>query len=146
MLCLCSRMVVYGRRWFPGWSRQSSLWSTDTPSPPKVQMIHASNVILLWLHMSLWDDWSLGWSEKSKSWKMQKYWADSEPRHSTDFRTIFGIMNGWFVFCEIGQKCFTESGGSFGTLWRPDFKPLHCLRIWDWTHIFLILVTCLISE
>ena len=31
----------------------------------------------------------LGWSEKHKSWKMQKYRADSEPRHSTDFRTIF---------------------------------------------------------
>ena len=37
---------------------------------------------------------SLGWSEKHKSWKMQKYQADSEPRHSTDFRTIFGIMIG----------------------------------------------------
>ena len=34
----------------------------------------------------------LGWSEKHKSWKMQQVKADSEPCHSTDFRTIFGIM------------------------------------------------------
>ena len=59
---------------------------------------------------------SLGWSEKHKSWKMQKYRADSEPRHSTDFRTIFVIMIGCFVSCEIGQTYFTESGGSFETL------------------------------
>ena len=39
-------------------------------------------------------DFGIGWSEKHKSWKMQKYRADSEPRHSTDFRTIFGIMIG----------------------------------------------------
>ena len=58
----------------------------------------------------------LGWSEKHKSWKMQKYRADSEPRHSTDFRTIFVIMIGCFVSCEIGQTYFTESGGSFETL------------------------------
>ena len=37
---------------------------------------------------------SLGWSEKHKSWKMQKVGVDSEPRHSTDFRTIFGIRIG----------------------------------------------------
>ena len=49
---------------------------------------------------------------------------DSEPRHSTDFRTIFGIMIGWFVSCEIGQTYFTESRGSFGTLQHPDFKSL----------------------
>ena len=59
--------------------------------------------------------WSVGWSEKHKSWKMQQFKADSEPCHSTDFRTIFGIMIEWFVSCEIGQTYFTESGGSFGT-------------------------------
>ena len=37
---------------------------------------------------------TLGWSEKHKSWKMQLFKADSESRHSTDFRTIFGIMIG----------------------------------------------------
>jgi len=36
----------------------------------------------------------IGWSEKHKSGKMQKYQADSKLRHSTDFRTIFGIMIG----------------------------------------------------
>ena len=37
---------------------------------------------------------TLGWSEKHKSWKIQKYQADSKLRHRTDFRTIFGIMIG----------------------------------------------------
>ena len=59
---------------------------------------------------------ALGWSEKHKNWKMQKYRADSEPRHSTDFRTIFVVMIGCFVSCEIGQTYFTESGGSSETL------------------------------
>ena len=36
----------------------------------------------------------VGWSEKHKSWKMQMLRADSEPRHSTDFKTIFRIMIG----------------------------------------------------
>ena len=36
----------------------------------------------------------LGWSEKHKSWKMQQFKADSELRHSNDFRTIFGILFG----------------------------------------------------
>ena len=49
------------------------------------------------------DEYAVGWSEKHKNWKMQKYRADSEPRHSTDFRTIFVIMIGRFVSCEIGQ-------------------------------------------
>ena len=62
LLCLCCWMVVYGRRWLP-WR---SSWSSGTPSPPKVQVIHTSNVILLWLHMSLWDDWSL---KHTFSWK-----------------------------------------------------------------------------
>ena len=44
---------------------------------------------------------TLGWSEKHKSWKMQQFKADSEPRHSTDFRTIFGIMIGPFFLFEI---------------------------------------------
>ena len=38
--------------------------------------------------------YALGWSEKHKNWKMQKYRADSEPRHSTDFRTIFRTVIG----------------------------------------------------
>ena len=58
----------------------------------------------------------LGWSEKHKSWKMQKARADSKSRHTTDFRTVFEIMIGRFVSCEIGQTYFTESGSSFGTL------------------------------
>ena len=68
------------------------------------------------VHTILQSHYTLGWSEKHKSLKMQKYRADSEPRHSIDFRTIFGIMIGWFVLREIGQMYFTESGGNFGTL------------------------------
>ena len=66
--------------------------------------------------------YTLGWSEKHKSWKMQKARADSKSRHTTDFRTVFEIMIGRFVSCEIGQTYFTESGVRFGTLERPDFR------------------------
>ena len=52
---------------------------------------------------------------------MQKYRADSEPRHSTNFRTIFEIMIGLFVMLEFEQTRFTESAGSFKTPERPDF-------------------------
>ena len=44
--------------------------------------------------MHLFNQCKVGWSEKHKSWKMQKNRADSEPRHSTNFRTIFGILIG----------------------------------------------------
>ena len=64
----------------------------------------------------------VGWSEKQKSWKMQKARADSRSRHTTDFRTVFEVMIGRFVSCEIGQTYFTESGVRFGTLERPDFR------------------------
>ena len=32
--------------------------------------------------------YTVGWSEKHKSWKMQEFNPDSEPRHSTDFREL----------------------------------------------------------
>ena len=41
----------------------------------------------------------VGRSEKYKSCNFQKAEEDSEPRHSTDFRTVFGIVIGRFVFC-----------------------------------------------
>ena len=47
---------------------------------------------------------------KHKSWKCRNGQADSELRHSTDFRTVFGIKDQ--VFCEIKQTCFTDSKGS----------------------------------
>ena len=68
------------------------------------------------------DTFRIGWSEKHKSWKMQKARADSKSRHTTDFRTVFEIMIGRFVSCEIGQTYFTESRGRFGTMARPDFN------------------------
>ena len=42
----------------------------------------------------------------------QKENANSKPRHSTDFRTLFRITIRQFVSCEIRQTCFTESKGS----------------------------------
>ena len=81
-----------------------------------VRLKHLFPFLLLLLKLLFLGGWSIGWSEKHKSWKMQQFKADSEPRHSTDFRSIFGIMIGWFVLCEIGQTYFTESGGSFEIL------------------------------
>ena len=50
---------------------------------------------------------SLGWSEKHKSWKMQKVGVDSKPRHSTDFIIFFEIMIGIFVLRDFEQTCST---------------------------------------
>ena len=67
-------------------------------------------------------DSTLGRSEKHKSWKCQNPRADYIPRHSPDFRTVFGIEIGLLVLCENRQMCFTESKGRFDTMSRPDFK------------------------
>ena len=66
----------------------------------------------------------LGRSEKHKNWKMQKVGVYCQPRHSTDFRTIFEIMIGLFVLRDFQQTCFIESGISFGTQEHPDFLSL----------------------
>ena len=50
---------------------------------------------------------SLGWSEKHKSWKMQKVGVDSKSRHSTDLRKFFKIMIGIFILRSFEQTCFT---------------------------------------
>ena len=41
----------------------------------------------------------LGRSEKYKSQNFEKVEEDSGPRHSTDFRTVFGIMIGQISSC-----------------------------------------------
>ena len=70
----------------------------------------------------LFSVYSLGRSEKYKSCNLHKAGADSEPQdHSTDFKTVFGIMVEWFVLCKIRQMYFTESGGRFGTTSCPNF-------------------------
>ena len=48
---------------------------------------------------------SLGWSEKHKSWKMQKVGVDSKPRHSTDFRICFSKLWLEYSSCAILSKC-----------------------------------------
>ena len=82
---------------------------TNTPQDLKKSIRHRDKDIgkrkpVLWIsyrsslsHHLFMAWYTLGWSEKHRTWKMQKFRADSEPRHSTDFRTIFGIMIGWFV-------------------------------------------------
>ena len=50
---------------------------------------------------------SLGWSEKHKSWKMQKVGVDSKSRHSTNLRKFFEIMIGIFLLRGFEQTCFT---------------------------------------
>ena len=64
----------------------------------------------------------VGRSEKYKGCIFQKAKEISEPRHSTDFRTVFGIMIGQLSSCEIWQKFLTENRGRFGNMMRPDFK------------------------
>ena len=66
--------------------------------------------------------WLLGRSEKHKSLKCQNAQADYIPRHSTDFRIVFGIEIGLLVLCEIRQTYFTEYKGRFETMSRPDLK------------------------
>ena len=44
-------------------------------------------------------DWTLGRCEKHKFFNFQKAREDSEPRHSTDFRSVDGIIIGRFVSC-----------------------------------------------
>ena len=117
---------------------QANVFSTNV-----IQLTGLFVLLLYFCHPS---GSSVGWSEKHKSLKIQiiqKYKSTGQI-HSTDFRTIFGIMIGWFVLREIGQTYFTERE----VVLEPCNALIssHCLRIWDWTHIFLILVTRLISE
>ena len=41
--------------------------------------------------------------QTNKNWKFQLPQLDYQPRHSPDFRTVFGIMIGPFSICEIGK-------------------------------------------
>ena len=41
--------------------------------------------------------------QTNKNWKFQFPQPDYRPRHSPDFRTVFGIMIGPFSSCEIGK-------------------------------------------
>ena len=41
--------------------------------------------------------------QTNKNWKFQFPQPDYQPRHSSDFRTVFGIMIGPFSSCEIGK-------------------------------------------
>ena len=47
--------------------------------------------------------------QTNKNWKFQFPQPDYQPRHSPDFRTVFGIMIGPFSFCEIGKRWGTNN-------------------------------------
>ena len=65
--------------------------------------------------------YTVGWSEKPKSWKSKNVQADYLPRHSPDVRTVFEIKIRPLVFCEIGQMRFTEKGINFKKPRRRHF-------------------------
>ena len=41
--------------------------------------------------------------QTNKNWNFQFPQPDYQPRHSPNFRTVFGIMIGPFSFCKIGK-------------------------------------------
>ena len=85
--------------------------------------------------------WPLGWSEKHKSWKMQQI-----------LNHVTALISEQFLESGLDDSSRAKSGKR--VLHKVEVvlelcnTPIssHCLRIWDWTHIFLILVTRLISE
>ena len=71
-------------------------------------------------------------SEKDQNCKLQFPQPDYEPRHSPNFRTVFGIMIGPFSFCEIGKTWGTNKQVNKQTNknWnfqfpQPDYWPRH---------------------
>jgi len=125
LLCLCCWMVVYGRRWLP-WR---SCWSSGTPSPPKVQVIHASNVILLWLHMSLWDDWSL---KHTFSWKKKLFFSSKDKvQKDTHWLCIVNkLATGWLHLTWECQKTLQVSQITM-SIFQPKNVIIFCsLNTW----------------
>ena len=57
---------------------------------------------------NIWKYSLLECSEKDQNCKLQFPQPDYWPRHSPDFRTVFGIMIGPFSFCEIGKTWGTN--------------------------------------
>ena len=76
--------------------------------------------------------WALERSEKDQNCKLQFPQPDYWPRHSPDFRTVFGIMIWPFSFCEIGKTWGTNKQVNKQTNknWKyqfpqPDYQPRH---------------------
>ena len=70
--------------------------------------------------------------QTNKNWKFQFPQPDYWPRHSPDFRTVFGIIIGPFSFCEIGKTRGTNKQVNKQTNqnWKfqfpqPDLEPRH---------------------
>jgi len=65
--------------------------------------------------------------QTNKNWKFQFPQPDYRPRHSPDFRTVFGIMIGPFSSCEIGKQANRSQifvSGTRSARFESEKKPL----------------------
>ena len=88
---------------------------------------------------------TVGWSKKYRNSNLQNAREDSEPCHSTDFRTVFGIMFEWFVSCWIDKTLFTKMYTAVCPFFVKNFKRPYLIwttsQLWyqnsfqnqDWT-------------
>ena len=65
--------------------------------------IHCHKMALLYPYFEVWGACTVECSEKNKSFKLEIPQPDSERRHSSDLKTVFGIIIGQFSSCEIGK-------------------------------------------
>ena len=68
--------------------------------------------------------------QTNKNWKFQFPQPDYQPRHSSDFRTVFGIMIGPFSSCEIGKTWGLQNEKKPYIKWEKARKPLSNGRKW----------------
>ena len=83
--------------------------------------------------------------QTNKNWKFQFPQPDYRPRHSPDFRTVFGIMIGPFSSCEIGKTWGLQNEKKPYVKWEKARKPLSNGRKWA-NYLPRYHVTNLISE
>ena len=83
--------------------------------------------------------------QTNKNWKFQFPQPDYQPRHSSDFRTVFGIMIGPFSSCEIGKTWGLQNEKKPYVKWEKARKPLSNGRKWA-NHLPRYHVTELISQ
>ena len=83
--------------------------------------------------------------QTNKNWNFQFPQPDYQPRHSPDFRTVFGIMIGPFSSCEIGKTWGLQNEKKPYVKWEKARKPLSNGRKWA-DYLSRYHVTDLISE
>ena len=84
-------------------------------------------------------------NNNNKNWNFQFPQPDYQPRHSPDFRTLFGIMIGPFSSCEIGKTWGLQNEKKPYVKWEKARKPLSNGRKWA-NYLPRYHVTELISE